>query len=194
MLVHPIFSDLTFESKHSSAVSSCSKGKRLLAVSLSRGLKGKHQTESSTKACFSSWKSPLGVYLQITFFFPFLNDSFRWNENIFQVQSSWRARGEDSELHQHLRFQRGLESAGTISDGDWEDSQKHQALNKGTMYGAETKVDLNKVSEIRQDPNRPQEHQMRTCAPDCALQPRGDITGDSGGTWQAAGSGHFHRP
>ena len=62
------------------------------------------------------------------------------------------------------------------------------------MYGAETKVDLNKVSEMWQDPNRPQEHQMRSCAPDCALQPRGDITGDSAGTWQAAGSGHFHRP
>ena len=65
MLVHPILSDLTFESKHSSVVSSCSKGKRLLAVSLSSGLKGKHQTESSTKACFSFRKSPLGLCLQI---------------------------------------------------------------------------------------------------------------------------------
>lgn len=70
MSVHPILSDLTFESKHFSAVSSCSKGKRLLAVSLSSGLKGKHQTESSTKACFSSRKTPRGLFADIiTFFF-----------------------------------------------------------------------------------------------------------------------------
>ena len=70
MLAHPILGDM-FESKRSSAVSSCSKGKRLLAVSLSSGLKGKRQTESSTKACFSSRKSPLGVSLQIKLLFFF---------------------------------------------------------------------------------------------------------------------------
>ena len=77
MLAHPILSDM-FESKRSSAVSSCSKGKRLLAVSLISGLKGKRQTESSTKDCFRSRKSSLGVSLQIKLlFFSFLIDSFR---------------------------------------------------------------------------------------------------------------------